>query len=87
MPVNFHDNFARLFYAVILKQFTVNQFHTVCIFTIYPQYAFHYCQRNLPSTVSHIFKNRELNADNKPRRENKMKIHVLVRQFYSSKLE
>lgn len=58
-----------------------------CLFTMYPQYVFHYCQRNLPSTVSHVLKTRELDADNKPQREKKMKIHVLVRQLYSSKLE
>lgn len=54
---------------------------------MYPQYVFHYCQRNLPSTVSHVLKPRGLDADNKPQREKKMKIHVLVRQLYSSKLE
>ena len=43
--------------------------------------------RNLSSTVSHVLKNRELDADNKPQREKKMKIHVLVRQLHSSKLE
>lgn len=37
--------------------------------------------------LSHVLKKRELDADNKPQREKKMKIHMLIRQLYSSKLE